>query len=292
MADPDIETKPSLLDVFGARPESDPPPSVPATTSAVTIPAWQRGAIKCEVKRDEREILQKVKALAAYANEDWYYRFPVKDKKTNRTNWIEGATIKCANEIWRIYGNIDVNTDVIDLGDSWMIKAYFFDKETGSSMARVFQQRKSQRSIGDDPERQRDAALQIGVSKAIRNVITNSLQTLSDFAFKEARGSLANRIGKDLERYRETTIRKLEPKIDLKRVEAVMGRVSKDWLAPDIAQVIAMMQTIQDGMATWDEMFPPLGKSANDNGKSANDNGEGLDQVAKEENSGSHPSAG
>jgi hypothetical protein len=127
-------------------------------------------------------------------------------------------------------------------------------------MTRPYQQRKGQRSIGEDADRQRDAALQIGVSKAIRNVIVNALQTFSDFAFEEARGSLVGRIGKDLNRWRQNTVAKLEPKVDIKRVEAVMGRPAPEWLAPDVAQVIAMMKAVADGMATWDEQFPPLNR--------------------------------
>ncbi|TIQ36371.1 MAG: hypothetical protein E5X49_32765 [Mesorhizobium sp.] len=39
---------------------------------------------------------------------------------------------------------------------------------------------------------------------------------------------------------------------------SVIGRPAKDWLAPDIAKVIAMMTAVADGMATLDETFPPL----------------------------------
>ena len=32
----------------------------------------------------------------------------------------------------------------------------------------------------------------------------------------------------------------------------------KDWLAPDIARVLAMMRAVADGMASADDSFPPL----------------------------------
>jgi hypothetical protein len=38
----------------------------------------------------------------------------------------------------------------------------------------------------------------------------------------------------------------------------VIGRPAKDWLAPDIARVLAMMRAIADGMASADDSFPPL----------------------------------
>src|SRR5262245_7103901 len=248
----------SLLDAF-AKQEITPPVSVPAGSGSTPMPMPRAGAIKVDIKRDERAVLQRLKALAAHAGEDWFYRYPVKDKKTNRTSYIEGPSIKLANEVARVYGNDEIDTRIIDLGPDWLIYARFTDYETGFSMTRPYQQRKSQRSIGEDADRQRDIALQIGCSKAIRNVVTNALQTFADFAFDEARMSLIDKIGKDIGRWRTNTVGKLEEKVDIKRVEAVMGRAAADWLAPDIAQVIAMMKTVSDGMATIDETFPPLG---------------------------------
>lgn len=257
MTEPEIETKPSLLDAFGARP--DAPPAAAAPTVGALVPQQRVGAVRVEVKRDDREVLQRIKVMAAAAGEEWYWRWPIKNK--GRTEWKDGPTIKLANDVARVYGNCEVDCRVIDVGDLWILMARFLDLETGFAMTRPFQQRKSQTSIGADPERQRDMALQIGVSKAIRNVVCNSLQSISEFAFEEAKNSLVNRIGKDLPRWRESTLKKLETKeIDVKRVEAVMGRAAGEWLAPDIAQVIAMAKSITDGMATYDETFPPLGK--------------------------------
>jgi hypothetical protein len=43
----------------------------------------------------------------------------------------------------------------------------------------------------------------------------------------------------------------------LHRVERTIGRPSKDWLAPDIARIVAMMRAVADGMTLVDEAFPP-----------------------------------
>jgi hypothetical protein len=252
----------SLLDAFAQTARQAPPPAtVPAAELMSGGGAGLRviGAQKIAVPRDEPKILQKIKVLAAAAGDDWYYRWPVKNKKTGKTEWVEGASIKLANEVSRIFGNDEIDTRVIDLGDSWLIYARFTDYETGYSLTRPFQQRKSQRSIAtEDGARAQDIAFQIGCSKAIRNVVVNALQTFSDFAFEEARGALVDKIGRDVAGWREKTTRKLEGRVDLKRVEAVLGRAAGDWLAPDIAQVVAMMKAVSDGMATIDETFPPL----------------------------------
>ena len=76
------------------------------------------------------------------------------------------------------------------MGDAWIIYARLMDLETGFAMTRPFQQRKGQKAMKTDDARALDIALQIGVSKAIRNVVCNGLQTFADFAFEEARDAL------------------------------------------------------------------------------------------------------
>lgn len=236
-------------------------PSLQPTISGNQLPAtFQQdrafGAQPVAVYRDEQKILTKLQALGSAAGSDWFYRFPVKKKDGGR-DWIEGASIRLANDLARIYGNCDIDTRVVDVGDSWIIYARFSDYETGFAMTRPFQQRKNQKTVGGDADRQRDIALQIGVSKAIRNVIVNALQTYSDFAFDSARNSLVDKIGTDIERWRNRTIDGIaKMPVELIRVERVIGRTAKEWLAPDIASVIAMMKAIADGMATVDETFP------------------------------------
>jgi hypothetical protein len=70
---------------------------------------------------------------------------------------------------------------------------------------------------------------------------------------------LIDKIGKDMNGWRRRTLDGLARiPVELSRVERVLGRSAKDWLAPDVAKVIAMGKAISDGMATLDETFPPL----------------------------------
>lgn len=249
----------SALDQFAAAPQQ----VVPAPSVAPMASPGDRvfGAQQVAVYRDESRVLQKLAALGAAAGDDWFYRFPVKNKNGQRS-FIEGASIKLANDVARIYGNCEVDTRVIDLGSSWLIYARFTDFETGYALTRPFQQDKgASRLGGDDDARRRDIAFQIGVSKAIRNVVVNALQTYADFAFDAARNSLIEKIGKDVAKWREKTLAGLANHgVDVQRVEFVIGRASGDWTAPDIAKIIAMMKAIADGMATLDETFPPKDK--------------------------------
>lgn len=236
---------------------------VPIQSTSLSVSDAIITAQKVAVERDEAKILQKIRVLANAVGEDFYYRYPVKNK--DGTSWIEGPSIKCANNVARLYGNCQIDTRVVDNGDSWIIYARFTDYETGFSYTRPFQQRKGQEAIRSrDAGRQLDIALQIGVSKAIRNVICNALETFTTFAFEEAKASIAKKVGENLERYRDRVLGRLEQLgVALGRVEAATGRAAKDWLAPDVARIITQIQAIGDGMATIDETWPPVaGQSA------------------------------
>jgi hypothetical protein len=216
------------------------------------------GAQPVAVRRNLATVRQEIKEIAAMAGPDWFYRFPVRTAGGGQ-DWIEGPSIKLANNVARIYGNNINEVREVDVGDSWVFYARFSDIETGFSMERAYHQRKSQTSLKTkDRDRQMDIAYQIGQSKAIRNAIVNALGVYCDFAFDEARNSIVEKIGKDLKGWIERTVERLKTlPVDLKRVERVVGRASKDWLAPDVARVVALGQAVRDGMATVDECFPP-----------------------------------
>jgi len=219
------------------------------------------GAQPVAQKRDLVQIRQNLKTQAAFAGEDWSYRFPVR-QQGGGTSYIEGPSIKLAMNVAREFGNCSTEVREIDVGDAWVFYARFTDIETGFSTERSYHQRKGQQSLKTkDVDRSLDIAYQIGQSKAIRNVIVNALGIYCDFAFNEARNSLVNDIGKDLEGWRSRTLKGLAQKgYPIERVERAIGRAAKDWLAPDIAQIVAMSRSITDGMATLDETFPPIEK--------------------------------
>ena len=211
------------------------------------------------LKRNEAVIKTKLTQLAAWAGSDWFYRFPVR-KAEGGQDWIEGPSIKLANNVARVFGNNVTEIRELDTGDAWVFYARFTDIETGFSMERAFRQRKGQATLKTkDPQRALDQVYQIGQSKAIRNVIVNALGIYCDYAYKEARNSLVEEIGKDLNGWRQRTLQGfVQMGLAIERVERVIGRASKDWLAQDVSQVVAMARSIKDGMATVDETFPPI----------------------------------
>jgi hypothetical protein len=285
-ARPDIDDRKQALEEFAAGSQQPHLPGAPGIAPMVSAGDRVFGAQKVAVYREDARVLQKLAALGAAAGDDWFYRYPVKNRKENRTDWIEGASIKLANDVARIYGNCDVDTRVFDIGDAWVIYARFTDYESGFSMTRPFQQWKGAGKIGgagnDGDARRLDMAFQTGVSKAIRNVVVNALQTYADYAFDAARNSLVEKIGQNLDGWRTRVVEGLgKIPVDLVRAERVVGKPVKDWLAPDVAKIIAMMKAIADGMASADESFPPLdanGKPVDEAG--TGDAGDGLNGFA------------
>lgn len=225
-------------------------------------------AQRVALPRNHSEILQTIRQLAAVAGPDYYYRLPVKkkvvDEETGKEEWvqafIEGPTITLANDLAREYGNCAIQTRVVDIGESWIIYARFVDIERGYTLERPFQQRKSQKSIGTkDRGRAEDNALQIGVSKAIRNVVVNALETFANYMFDEAKQSVVDKLGKDLPKHRQRVLDRLaEMNVDVRRVELVQGRVAKDWIVSDVAAVIANIKAISEGMTNAEDAWPTL----------------------------------
>jgi hypothetical protein len=248
----------SALDEFAATSRQQVTETLPAIATKAPPPMLVHGPQPVARYRDESQILIKLKTLAAAAGDDWFYRIPFKDRKTGRTTYAEGPSIKLANDLGRIYGACDVDSWVSAEGiDFWEITARFIDLESGFSLTRPFRQRKNVSRIGGSDDARRDeTGFSIGVSKAERNVVVNALQTFADFAFEEARNALVDKIGRDVDGWRRKIIERLSGMVALERVEAVIGRAAQDWLAPDIARVAAMGKAIKDGMATLDETFP------------------------------------
>jgi hypothetical protein len=233
---------------------------LPATALNQMADIWGTAttARKVEVARDESAVLRKITTYAAAAGEHWFYRWPVQNRRKGTTDIVEGISIKGANAVSRLFGNCSIDVRVFDTGRTFTIYAKFSDLETGYSLVRPFQQDKGGAKLGgDDDARRLDMALQIGVSKGIRNVVNNALETFCTFALEQAKANLVGRVGKDLPRYRARLAQKFaDLGVDIKRVEATAGRPLNDWLAPDVARIIAEVRAVDDGMASADETWP------------------------------------
>lgn len=209
-------------------------------------------------RRRVPDFMQRMKVLAQMAGEDYRYSFPVKQKNGQKKT-VEGGTIKMANDLVREYGNCMVDVRVVDQGDSHVFYARFIDYETGFCMTRPFRQRKSQKTMGDDPERAKDIVFQIGASKAIRNVVLNALGTFADFTYEEAKNALVDKVGQNIVGWRNKIIEGCKERgYDLNRIEQTVGKKIGEWVAIDISRVVAELKSVSDGMTTFDDLYPKI----------------------------------
>ena len=223
-------------------------------------------AQRVAIKRNLPAVLQEAKALATAAGQRFYYSIPfskkIKGENGEKDRWVkeyvEGIGINGAMAALNTYGNCRVEAFVAhETATSYQFMARFTDLEKGVTVTRAFQQRKNMNTGMKDAARQEDIIFQIGQSKAIRNVIDAGLGWLCDEMFAAAKAGIVERVGKNLQMYRDKVLDRLdELGISLDRVEPVVGRSAGNWLAPDVAKLIAQVQAIQEGLAAPDDLFP------------------------------------
>jgi len=234
-------------------------PNLPAAQGDTTIQTFDSviTAQRVAVLRDDNRVMQKIKSLCAMNSQRYLYSWQVSDRANKRQTTIEGPTIKMANDLARTYGNCVVDTRVEETPSHWIIYARFTDLETGFSITRPFQQRKTQNSGMRDADRQADIIFQIGVSKAIRNVVVNALSTWVDFAIEESKSKLIDWVGKNEDKARAYVEKVIgENNVAIERIEAVVGRAFKDWVGRDLARIVKECRGVEERLNHPDEIWP------------------------------------
>jgi hypothetical protein len=216
--------------------------------------------------RDDAKILQKVDIWAAIAGERWYYRYPVRNRRTGRTDYIEGPSVKATNAIARLFGNCTVESRTTVMpGDPKQYICYsrFGDLETGFSITKGQLVPRSATLGGEDEERRQAIAHNIAQSKSQRNVVDAAIGDFVQRGFAGAKDSIVARIGRNIEKARERIVELLlelgrdkDISTLVTRVEYVTGRKVNEWLAPDIAGIHAEIEAVKDGFASIDEQWP------------------------------------
>jgi hypothetical protein len=216
-------------------------------------------AKKVAVPRSLASVYRELKVLCAMNGDHYVYSWQVKDRANQRTQTVEGGTIKLANDLLMLYGNASVDVDISETPTHWLFKAWFIDLERGVAYSRMFQQRKGQNTGMKDADRQADIVFQIGQSKAIRNVVLNALSTLAAFAVEESKQALLEKFSdpENVKKAHDFIDKVLDRhQISQKRVEAVVGRTRDKWTARDLARVYMEMRGIADGLTVPDEVYP------------------------------------
>jgi len=127
-------------------------------------------AIMVQRPRDLDAVVKAVEREAEFAGDDFYYRWPVKDK--GKTKIVEGGTIGCALAIAREWTNCAIPIDVEEKGNRWIFTGAFVDLERGFTIQRTLRKKIPSTAPGKyDEDRWEDMSFQNAQSKAIRNAI-------------------------------------------------------------------------------------------------------------------------
>jgi hypothetical protein len=214
--------------------------------------------------RDDAKILQKIDIWAAIAAEKWFFRYPVRNRRTGRTDYIEGPSVKCTNAVARLFGNCAIESRTVRLDEkSFVCYSRFCDYETGFSITKGQLVPRSATLGGDDEERRQQIAHNVAQSKSQRNVVHAAIGDFVQRGFLQAKESIVGKIGRNIEKARERIVELLGelgrdksiPNL-VSRVEYTTGKKVAEWLAPDIAGIHAEIEAVRDGFASIDEQWP------------------------------------
>ena len=213
-------------------------------------------AQRVAVKRDVSAIRREAREIATTMGDKAFYFWETRNRDGTRGQ-VMGPSIDCAMAAISAYGNCRIEAFPAQETDShWIFLARFVDYEKGVTVVRSFQQRKSQKLGMKDADRQMDIAFQIGQSKASRNAVVAGLKWLVTEMVDAARSGLLEKVKANPDGARKYLLSKIAAlNIPLEIVERAATRKAAAWTAPDMARLYGQIQSIQDGMVTWQDVF-------------------------------------
>jgi hypothetical protein len=213
-------------------------------------------AQRVAVKRDVPTIRREAREIATAMGDKAFYFWETKNRDGTRGQ-VMGPSIDCAMAAISAYGNCSIEAFPAQETDShWVFLARFVDYEKGVTVTRSFQQRKSQKTGMKDADRQQDIVFQIGQSKASRNAVVAGLKWLVTEMVEAARSGLLEKVKANPAGARDYLLKSIAAlDIPLAVVERAATRKAAAWTAPDMAKLYGQIQSIKDGMVTWQDVF-------------------------------------
>ena len=244
-------------------------PSVNENHSSVAVRTQFSAAIHVQKKRKLSDVVENIKHEAKWNGRKFFYGWGA------GKNNVEGASIQLALTIARLYQNSVVDVVFEDLDENnWKFTATFVDLENGFTLNRHFIMSKNYQIYGRmDEHRKKDMRIQIGQSKAMRNVILNSTpQFLADIAIEEAKKSELGVLQKRIEdtanekfdgdfikatRQVKTDLVSAFKKLNVSESSlcSKLRSVTKEWTQADMILLISDLSAIQNGEVSAKELY-------------------------------------
>jgi len=218
-------------------------------------------------KRNLQKILQEALIEAELAGEEFYYAFPVKG------GVIEGPSIGMMVSLMRIWGNLEVETDVEETKDGWIFKVTIKDLETNLKFNTVYRHKKPQKPVGSfAPERWEEMQFQAAQSKALRNALTRVIpRWLQSACLEKAKKAIA-KVLQNPEKAKKQIIESFARfKITKEDLENILGIEIKDWSINDLIYLKGILNQLVEGVLKPSDL-----KSNSSNSEFAEANGSPL----------------
>lgn len=195
-----------------------------------------------------------------------YYSIPYNDGEGG-TTFVEGLSVRSQERLMRIWGNCAVTGRLTNEDErGYDVGGVAIDFQSGFRLERVVRvskyawRRKSRTTVLlSEPDQAK--AVQIGVSKAIRNA---GLAILPDWLrmiyFRRLKEMAAGDLLKPADPARATALitRFAEFKVTLEMLEQKLGKVRAKWTGDDLGTLIGLGSAIRDKEVTIEECFPGL----------------------------------
>jgi hypothetical protein len=214
-------------------------------------------ALMVQKERDIDKVVAALDKEAEYAGGSFYYSWKVKDK-SGRMVTVEGLSIGGEMAIAREFGNCAIIPKFEETSDAYIFSPTFIDLERGFTISRVFKQSKGQAPGKYGAERWADMQLQIGQSKAIRNVVKAAMPAwLQDRILKRSKQAVINGINAEgIAEAADKAVRFLKGNgIPDENIVATMGKPINDFTSEDVATLRGMCQQINDGVERAESLF-------------------------------------
>lgn len=219
-----------------------------------------RMAMSQAQRRDLEAVKAAVEMEAALTADDFFYSWTVKSKDGPKL--VEGISIDGALILLSNWGNCICKPELLEdeQPTHWLFKVTFIDLERGFQMERLFRQRKSESHQRSDGERLQDIAFQIGQSKAIRNLVLNSLPAwLQDAALAAAKKAAEKSFDDVPVEFAKFVTALAKHGVTKEMILAKLGKAESDVVASDLVNLRGIGRAVRDGQTTiarefWGEL--------------------------------------
>jgi hypothetical protein len=250
------------VEIFNGAPKDQTAAELLSSGKAITqIKTEYHTAIAVQKPRNLDLIVNELDKEAQYGGKDFFYAWPVKDKKTGKKKIVEGCSIGAGMAIARAFGNCAVPVDVQETPNAFVFTASFVDIEKGFTISRVYRHKKKPVVGRYDADRWEDMEFQKGQSKALRNVVLAGVpKWLSSRVLRKAKQAVIDGIGKEgLDVARDKAVVFLAGYgIAKERIEVAIDSKYSEWTAETVAQLRSMCNEIHTGEANAESLFPSI----------------------------------